>query len=184
MAIGQIKYQPLRSLPRPIAAASAFRCPATRHPQRDADTLTTDLFRGINDRFQFFSEGTAERYKALQEKWDRSLQPTFFDKLRKSVTGSPFILPAEAREFAKLRAIACLQSFSDDKSIAMSYAGDKGYLLRLTVPLMESWRFMESRSLMVDGHALYTDVYFIPSQLITRNVSSGDWRLTIKHLGR
>ena len=102
----------------------------------------------------------------------------------KSVTGSPFILPAEAREFAKLRAIACLQSFSDDKSIAMSYAGDKGYLLRLTVPLMESWRFMESRSLMVDGHALYTDVYFIPSQLITRNVSSGDWRLTVKHLGR
>lgn len=183
MAAGQVGFQALRTMPRAAAVTSHLRTPVALCSQRATDKPTTSLYRGIRDNFEFFTPQTAERLKMLQDKWDRSLEPTFLDRFLKTVTRRPYLLPAEAREFEKLRAVACPQSFSDNESIAVSYAGDKGYLLKLSMPLFESWKFMESRSLMVNGYVLQTDVYFVPSTFITRNVSNGDWTLTIMHLG-
>ncbi len=169
MAVGLVRFQVLKTMPRAVAISST--------------NPTTSLYRGIRNNFEFFTPRTAERLKVLQDKWDRALKPSFLDKLRKTVTGRPFIMPCEAREFEKLRSIACAQSFSDNEQVAMSFAGNSGYLLKLTMPLTESWKYMQTRSLMVDDCMLPMDVYFIPPSLLMASVSSGDWTLTIRHLG-
>jgi len=142
------------------------------------------LYRGLKTRPEFLHEDNAQRLKVVQDKWDRSLDPGYVDRFIHKVTGHPYISPKDAREFMRLRSIACDQSYSDSLETAERYAGPNGFLSSLTLPIDETIEFMSIRHLAGDGHIMPGEnVFFIPAARLLENLRNGHWIFTIKRLG-
>lgn len=142
------------------------------------------LYRGLKTRPEFLHEDNVQRLKVVQDKWDRSLDPGYVDRFIHKVTGRPYISPKDAREFMRLRSIACDQSYSDSLETAERYAGPNGFLSSLTLPIDETIEFMSIRHLAGDGHIMPGEnVFFIPAARLLENLRNGHWIFTIKRLG-
>lgn len=167
MAIGSVRPQYLRQTVLPAQ---------TRIP-------TATLYRGLKTRPEFLHEDNAQRFQTLQKKWETSICPGTFDRVMHRLTGRPYISLSDAREFMRLRSIAGPQSFSDDRLVAESYAGPKGYLSMLSLPFDEALGFMQIRALCTDDHTSPENVFFIPAAKLLENLRSGHWMFATKQLG-
>ncbi len=143
---------------------------------------TATLYRGLKTRPEFFHEDNAQRFQALQKKWDTSIYPGTFDRLVHKLTGRPYISATDAGEFMRLRSIACDQSFSDKEEVAADYAGQEGFLSVLSLPFEEALGFMEMRTLISDDHLSAENVFFIPAIELLENLRSGHWMFAVKIL--
>jgi hypothetical protein len=162
---------------RPQYARQTVLTAQTRFPM-------ATLYRGLKTRPEFLHEDNIQRLTVVQNKWDRSLDPGYVDRFFHKVTGRPYISIQDAREFMRLRSIACDQSYSDNLEIAKRYAGPDGFLSSLTLPFDETIEFMSIRHLAAEDHILPGEsVFFIPARRLLENIRNGHWIFTIKQLG-
>lgn len=166
MAIGPVRTQYVRQTVLPTQ---------TRIP-------TTTLYRGLKTRPEFLHEDNTRRLQVLQKKWDISIYPGTFDRIVHKLTGRPYISSSDAREFMRLRSIACDQSFSDKEEVAVNYAGQNGFLSALSLPVDEALGFMEMRTLISDEHLSTENVFFIPAAKLLENLRNGHWLFAVKIL--
>ena len=141
------------------------------------------LYRGLKTRPEFIHEDNSQRLKVLQNKWDRTIDPGYFDRALHKITGRPYISSSESKEFMLLRSIACDQSFSDRRQVAESYAGPGGFLSILSLPFDEALGFSQMRTLLSNEHLSPENVFFIPAAKLLENLRNGHWLFATKQLG-